>query len=96
MVDYSNAQFMERKATIIGFKQEEAESFSDTQERFKLLLYKCLNHNMIAKEKQTYFMGGLKVMLLNASIVGTLMAKIDEMLKTLIENMCQNKYLSSE
>lgn len=52
---------MERKATIKNFEQEEVGSFFDTWERFKLLLHKCPNYNMSAKEKLTHFIGGIKV-----------------------------------
>lgn len=63
---------------------------------FNLLLQKCMNHNM---EKMTHFIDGVKIqtrMLFNTSVGGTLRAKTDEELKTLIENMCQNEYHSSE
>lgn len=82
---------MERKALIITFAQEEAESLSNAWERFKLLFRKCLNHNMSSIEQMTCFIDGLRthtIILRDASTRGTLSLQTDEELRILIENMC--------
>lgn len=78
---------MERKAAIPRFYQDESESLSDTCERFKLLLRKCLNHNMSFMEQMIHFIIGLikqTRMLLDASSGGTLRSKTDDEVKMLI------------
>lgn len=54
---------------------------------------------MSVMEQMTHFISGLKVktrVFLGASVGGMLRAKTNEELKTLIENICQNKYRSNE
>lgn len=90
---------MERKASIYNLVHEESESLSNAWERFKLLLRKYLNHIMSAIEQMTHFIDSLRIqkrMLRNASTRGKLRVKTYKESKTLIENMCQNEYRSSE
>lgn len=49
------------KAAIFNFEQEESVSLPDTWERFRLILYKCRNHNMSDMEQMIHFIDGLKV-----------------------------------
>ncbi|XP_050895887.1 uncharacterized protein LOC127102575 [Lathyrus oleraceus] len=54
---------------------------------------------MSSIEQMTHLIDGFKTqsrMLLDASVEGTLRLKVDEELKTMIENICQNEYYSRE
>lgn len=71
----------------------------DAFERFKLLIRKFSNYNMSSMEHMTHFTSRLTTptqMLIDALTGGTLRANIEEEVKTLIENMCQNEYRSSD
>lgn len=90
---------MERKAAISNFDQDKFESLSDAWERFNLLLHKCLIHNMSVMEHMTHVIIKMKTptrMFCDASSGGTLKANIKDEVKTVIENMCQNEYRSSD
>lgn len=92
---YSNAQFIEGKVVVSNFDQNEPESLSVTWERFKLILRKCLNHNISVMEHMTHFISGLKTpirILFDTSARGTLIAKTYDEVNMLIENMCHNEY----
>lgn len=85
---YSNTQFVERKDVTSIFDQDESESSSDAWERFKLLLRKCLNHNMSVMEQMTRFTSRMKIptrMILDASTGGTLRSNTNDEVKILIE-----------
>lgn len=90
---YSNEHFMERRTSITNFSQDKYEPLSEAWERFKLLLCKCPNHNMNFMEQLTHLIGRLTIssqMFLDASSGGTLITKIDDETRIIIENVCHN------
>lgn len=88
---FTTTQFAERRAKITNFEQREIESLYDLWERFKLLLYRCPNHNMNSIEKMHNFIKDLKSrirILLDAYAGGTIRTITEPQVKDLIEKMC--------
>ncbi|PNY05113.1 hypothetical protein L195_g001552 [Trifolium pratense] len=79
----------------MNFQQHDQESLYEAYERFKLLKRKYPNHIIDDMEQMQIFTGGKKMqhmMLLDASVGGSIKNKTDEEVKELIEQMCQNEY----
>jgi len=88
------SKLWEKKHQITNFKQGENETLYDAWERFKLLLKRCLTHDLSEKVQLQVFTEGLSQhhkMLLDASAGGSMRVKIDHEVQTLIENMTQNQ-----
>lgn len=92
---FTTTRFIERKAEITQFEQQETESLYDACERFNLLIHKFPNHNMSDMKQMQNFINGLQAqvqMLLDASIGGTIRTLTEPQVKELIEKMSLNEY----
>ena len=66
----------------------------EAYERFKLLMRRCLNHNISAMEQMQLFTAGMKMphrLILIASAGGSIKLKTYAETKDLVEQMCQNE-----
>lgn len=71
---HKRSVYREKKLEISNFNQGDSESLLDAWERFKLLLWRCSNHNISIIEQIWHFTRGLKAqvrMLLDALYGGT-------------------------
>lgn len=80
---------------MLNFEQQETEELHEAWERFKLSLWRYLNHNMSNMEQMQKFVKGLQSqarMLLDVSAWGTIRTLTKPHVRELIEKMSLNEY----